>query len=587
MVGPKYVRRLRAAGLPHDRTLRPALRARPHPPEETRSDMTTTTVTEAPAPEVRYSSELVAQFRGDGYWRDESLTQWVKHWADRKPDAVVVTDGDASLSWAELRDQSARFAKALKGLGVVAGDRVQVQLPNWAEFTVVYAGIARIGAVLVPTMPIYRSDEVRYVFQHSAAKVSVVPTTYKGFDHAGMVGALRDEVETLTGIVTVRGRAEGALCFEDVITGPVPSDDELGPVPSADAPHAIMYTSGTESRPKGCTHTFNTMSFTMYGLGQDILGYGPDSVVFMPSPVTHATGLAMGVASPIVAGSAIHLMPAWEAKDGLRRIQEFGCTHTMTATPFVRMALDALTPEDDLSKLEVWASAGAPIPASLLTEFQSALSTTVLLPVYGSSEGLLATACRLDDPADKVLTSDGRPNPGVVMELRAEDGSVVRAGQAGEGEICFGGPGLMLGYWNDPDKTRAAIDEQGLLSTGDVGRFDEDGFMRVTGRIKDIIIRGGTNISAREVEDNLLAHDRVAAVAVVPVPDERLGEIGCAFVVPKGEPPTLEELCTFLRDDRKIAIQKLPEMLRIVDSLPMTATGKVQKFVLKTQLATS
>lgn len=546
--------------------------------------MTTTSSARTPTPEDRYPAELLAQFRSDGYWRDESLAGWVDHWAAAKPDAVFVSDGDESLTWGQLRGQSSRLGAQLRGLGVEPGDRVLVQLPNWSEFVVVYVALARIGAVLVPTMPIYRHDEVRYVLDHSQAKVCFIPTTFRGFDHAAMLAALQPECGGLAAVVTVRGRAEGALALEDLVAGDdVPGEDVLGAPPSADAPHAIIYTSGTEARPKGCHHTFNTFCFTVYGLGQQILGYGPDSVVFMPSPITHATGLAMGVAAPLVLGSAVHLMPVWEPGDGLRRIAAHRCTHTMSATPFVRMALDALDDQVDLSSLRVWASAGAPIPEVLLTEFRDKVPTCTLLPVYGNSEGLLATACRLDDPPVKTVSSDGRPNPGVRMELRDLEGQVVPQGQ--EGEITFGGPGLMLGYWGDPDRTRAAIGSHGLLSTGDLGRLDADGYLRVTGRIKDIIIRGGTNISAREVEDNLLAHPAVAAVAVVGVPDERLGEIACAFVVPKGEAPTLEVLTAFLRDERRIAVQKLPERLRIVEQLPMTATGKIQKFVLKAQAA--
>jgi acyl-CoA synthetase (AMP-forming)/AMP-acid ligase II len=545
--------------------------------------MTTSPAAPAPAPGDRYPVVRTEQFRQQAHWRDESLTQWVDHWAAAKPDAVVVTDGDVGLTWSELRAQSRRLALRLKALGVEPGDRVQVQLPNWAEFVVIYAAIARVGAVLVPTMPIYRHDEVRYVLDHSQARVSFIPTTFRGFDYAEMLATLRPDCPALAAVVTVRGEVEGMLSLAELLSGgEEPSDDELGPPPGADAAHAIIYTSGTEARPKGCHHTFNTFTFTVYGLGEQIMGYTPESVVFMPSPITHATGLAMGVAAPLVLGSAVHLMPVWEPSDGLRRIAEYRCTHTMSATPFVRMALDALTPEVDLSSLRVWASAGAPIPEVLLTEFREKVPTCTLLPVYGNSEALLATACRLDDPPDKTISSDGRPNPGVEMELRDPEGQVVRAGE--EGEITFGGPGLMLGYWNDPEKTRAAIDERGLLATGDLGRFDQDGYLRVTGRIKDIIIRGGTNISAREVEDNLLAHEAVAAVAVVGVPDPRLGEIACAFVVPKGEAPTLEQLCAFLKDERRIAMQKLPEQLRIVDQLPMTATGKIQKFLLKAQV---
>jgi cyclohexanecarboxylate-CoA ligase/acyl-CoA synthetase len=536
------------------------------------------------APSDRYSASTQAKFRADGYWRDESLARWVDHWAAARPGKQVVTDGDTSLTWSELRAQAYRLAKSLRERGIEAGDRVQVQLPNWTEFVIIYTALARIGAVLVPTMPIYRHDEVKYVLTHSGARLSFVPATHRGFDYADMLTTVRDDCPTLLDVITVRGEPGTGTRLEDLTAGAgVPSDDALGPVPSADAAHCIIYTSGTESRPKGCQHTFNTMGFTMYGLGERVMHIGPESVMFMPSPVTHATGLAIGLAAPMILGASIHLMPTWEARDGLRRIAQDRCTHSMTATPFVRMALDALTEDDDLTSMRAWVSAGAPIPESLLREFREKVPSCSLLPVYGNSEGLLATSCRLDDPPEKTVTSDGRLNDGVRMELRDVFGAPVANGD--EGEIAFGGPGLMLGYWDDPEKTDATIGADGLLSTGDMGRFDEDGYLRVTGRIKEIIIRGGTNISAREVEDHLLTHPAVAAVAVVGAPDDRLGEHACAFIVAKGVPPTLADLAEYLRYERKIAVQKLPEELHIVDELPMTATGKVQKFQLVARLA--
>ncbi len=539
------------------------------------------------APQDVYDEATIAGFRAAGYWRDEKLSVAVDRLAVEQPGRILSTDGYGALTAAELREQAYRLAGALLRLGVGPGDRVQVQLPNWNEFIVVYVALARIGAVLVPTMPIYRHDEVQYVLRHSGAKVSVVAGEFRGFDYPAMLSELRESVPSLEHVISVRcGERPGVLRFEDLVAGTgVPNVMELGEPPSADAPHCIIYTSGTESRPKGCLHTLNTITFTVNALGGQVMSMGPDDVMFMPSPITHATGLAMGVIAPLMLGAGIHLMDVWDAAAGMRRIGEHRCTMSMTATPFVQMTLDRVRADPasaaQLATLRCWASAGAPIPEVMLRGWSQEVPGCALLPVYGRSEGLLVTACRLEDSAEHVLSSDGRAFPGVVLEIRDEDGKPAAAGT--EGEICHGGPGLMLGYWHDPELTAAAIDEHGISRSGDLGRVDDDGYLRVTGRIKDMIIRGGLNISAAEVENHLLAHPRVAAAAVVAMPDRRLGEKACAFVVARGEPPTLAELTEFLRTERRIAPQKLPEMLQVVDVLPTTMTGKVQKFLLRDQ----
>ncbi|MFI6093642.1 AMP-binding protein [Streptomyces sp. NPDC051218] len=542
---------------------------------------------QAPRPEDRYDEATIADFRAQGHWRDDILNAYIDQWAAEGPDRVMVTDGYGFLTAAQLQSSAYRLARAMKDLGVTAGDRVQVQLPNWSEFVIAYVAIARIGAVLVPTMPIYRHDEVGHVLKDSGAKVSIIPGEFRKFDYPAMLAEIRTSCPGLEHVITVRsGPRADMLRLEDLITGDdLPTTDELGTPPSADAPHCIIYTSGTESRPKGCLHTLNTLTYTVHALGGTVLGLGADDVMFMPSPVTHATGLAMGVAAPLILGSGIHLMDAWEPKEGLRRIAEHGCTASMTATPFVQMALEALqeSPQaaQQLTSMSRWLCAGAPIPETMLQRWSEHLPRCTLLPVYGRSEGLLVTACSIGDTADEILSSDGRPLPGVLLEIRAPDGSKAPAGQ--EGEICHGGPGLMLGYWNNPNLTDAAIDKRGISASGDLGRLDDAGYLRVTGRIKDLIIRGGTNISAAEVENHLITHPHIAMVAVVAAPDARLGEKACAFIVPRvhGQAPTLEELTTYLRDERRIAIQKLPEMLCVVDEIPMTASGKMQKFALR------
>jgi cyclohexanecarboxylate-CoA ligase/acyl-CoA synthetase len=546
-------------------------------------------------PEDVYDPATTARFRSAGFWRDEVLNASVDRLAATQPDRVIVTDGYTALTAAQLRAQAYRLAAALAGLGVRAGDRVQVQLPNWNEFVVIYVALARIGAVLVPTMPIYRHDEVLYVLRHSGAKVSVVAGEFRGFDYPAMLADLRASVPDLQYVLTVRSDPRpGALRVEDLIAGQavpgasvpdaaVPDSTVLGPPPSADAPHCIIYTSGTESRPKGCLHTLNTITFTVHALGGDVMAMGPDDVIFMPSPVTHATGLAMGVVAPLILGAGIHLMDVWDAEAALERIARYQCTLSMTATPFVQMILDRVLADPAaavlLATMRRWACAGAPIPEVMLRGWSIRVPNGALLPVYGRSEGLLVTACSTGDSPEEVLSSDGRPFSGVVLEIRDEDGKLVPPGT--EGEICHGGPGLMLGYWRAPELTAQSVDAGGVSRSGDLGRVDEAGYLRVTGRLKDMIIRGGVNISATEVENHLLAHRKVAAAAVVAAPDRRLGEKACAFIVARGEPPGLAELTSFLRTERRIAPQKLPEMLQVVESLPTTMSGKVQKFLLR------
>lgn len=537
----------------------------------------------AEASAIRYTTDEMQEFRDRGHWDQTSLHAYVDQWATAAPDRVALTDGHSTLTRGELRAGARRFARALKGLGIQPGDRVQVQLPNWNEFVVIYLAIARLGAVLVPTMPVYRHDEVKYVLQHSGAKISIVTESFRGFGYTDMVREIAPD-SGVEHVIVVRGEATGGhLSFEDLIAGDAdPSDAELGPLPSAETTHAIIYTSGTESRPKGCQHTFATMSFTAHKLANDVFRLTEDDIMFMPTPVTHATGLAAGVMMPLLYGAGIHLVDAWEPHDGMRRIAKYRTTVSIAATPFLQMALAAVAadPTHDLSSMRVWASAGAPIPQSMLEEWRAHIPTCQALPIYGNSEALVVTAMQLGDPEDKVVSSDGRPADGVRLEIRDEDDKAVAPGI--EGEIKFASPGLLLGYWQDPEKTSATIGADGFFASGDLGRLDDEGFLRVTGRIKDLIIRGGINISAREVEENAVTHPSIEAIAAVSMPDQRMGEKVCAFIVPAEDARiTVEELAEYLQTERKIAIQKCPEKVIFIDGLPMTATGKIKKFELR------
>ena len=542
------------------------------------------TTMRATTPSDRYTAEQIDEFRSKGYWEPGSLRDYIDRFAAEDPDRLAVTDGYTELTRAELRARAYRFAVALKALGVGHGDRVQVQLPNWNEYVVIWVALARIGAVLVPTMPVYRDDEVQYVIDQSGATVSIVTPEFRHFDYRSMILGIQSRTPALEHVIVVRGAAsDGVLSFEDMIAGDgVPSDEDLGPAPSPDDLHAIVYTSGTESRPKGCQHTFGTLSYTANALADLVFGLTEDDIMFMPTPITHATGITAGLLTPFIRGAGVHVVDVWEPHDGLDRIERYRTTVSIAATPFLQMALAEVKkhPEHDISSMRIWASAGAPIPEALLRDWRALIPTCIALPVYGNSETMVVTAVRFDDPPEKVVTSDGRSFDGLDLQIRDEEGIPLPAGA--EGEISYTSPGLMLGYWQDAEKTDAAIGPDGYFHTGDLGRLDEDGFLRVTGRIKDLIIRGGLNVSAREVEENSAAHPEIAAIAAVSMPDEKLGERVCAFVVPAGDHRiTVEELDAFLRDDRRIAPQKWPERIIFVDELPITATGKVKKFELR------
>ncbi len=286
---------------------------------------------------------------------------------------------------------------------------------------------------------------------------------------------------------------------------------------------------------------------------------------------------------PLLVGAGSHLMEAWEPDEGLRRIEQYGCTLAVTATPFLQMLMSAYDPaKHDVSSLRGWVCAGSPIPGSIVEKSRDLLGFQTL-SLYGRSENFVTSMCTVDDAPERSSTSDGKAVPGSVVQVVGEDGVEVPRGE--EGDIAYRGPSHMIEYFEDDEQTAALFTSEGYSLSGDLGRMDGDGFVRVTGRLKDIIIRGGMNISAREVEDHLLSHPAVANAAVVGMPDERLGEKVCAYVVLKDSTTSLalDDITAHLREHR-VAVQKLPERLEVVSALPMTATGKIQKHVLRSEL---
>jgi acyl-coenzyme A synthetase/AMP-(fatty) acid ligase len=543
-----------------------------------------------------YTPAQIERFYASGQWADVNFTELLRSRAEANPDKVFLTDGTHTLTFAELYDTSQRLALGLRRHGLTAGDRVAVQLPNWAAFVVIAAALSRIGAVMVPIMPIYRRDEVSYVVSDASVRMAIAPAEFKGFDYLSMFEEIRRDSDTLTTVVAVRaaGDRRAALAerdvtvLEDLIADDVDSaevDAALDIRVHPDDPFVIVYTSGTTSRPKGCVHTFNTYASGARALAV-AFGQTESDVQFGPSPITHTTGLVTSVLIPLIAGASSHLMAEWSPVEGLAAIEKYGCTAAVTATTFLQTLIAAADehPEADLSSLRVWTCAGSPIPAAVVENAKAELPTTSVLSLYGRSENLSTTTCRVQGDPLRAIVSDGAALPGSEVKIVGPDGFEVPRGA--EGDVAYRGPSHMIEYLNRPEETAELFTPEGFSRSGDLGIMDEAGYVRVTGRTKDIVIRGGMNISVREVEDKLADHPDLAALAVVGMPDERLGEKVCCFVVakPGHRAPTVEDLRAYLTD-RGVAIQKTPERVIAVDELPMTATGKIQKHLLRMQVA--
>lgn len=298
-------------------------------------------------------------------------------------------------------------------------------------------------------------------------------------------------------------------------------------------------------------------------------------------------GLALGVMAPTVVGASVHLLDSFEPKMTRQRIGDYNCTGTTRPAPIIRMMLDAYDPSvHDVSRIRFWRLAGAPIPTTLVEEAATKFAGCRVVSVYRSSEVMMATVRRPEDPVERVASSDGRPVPGVEVRIVGKDEQPVGPGV--DGEIRYRDPGRLPEYWRTPELTAAATDDEGWWQTGDLGRLDDERYLRVTGRLKDIIIRGGFNISASQVEEALLAHPKIANMAVVGLPDPTVSERACAAIVPKGESDiTLDKMRDYLTNESKIAIWKVPELIEFLPELPLTATGKIQKFVLRDKFRNS
>jgi cyclohexanecarboxylate-CoA ligase len=529
---------------------------------------------------VRVPPERRERERAAGRWRDRMIDGHVADAAERRPDAPAVVDGDVTLTYAGLERRVRAAAASLQDLGVVRGEVVSWQLPNWHEACVLHQAVLRIGAVSNPIVPIYRQRELAYILKEARSRVFVMPETFRGFSHTGMLAEIRGELPLLEHVVLCRAGKQlergGFGAFEELSSGdrhPVPVDR------TADDPMLLLFTSGTTARPKGAVHTHNTLDYENRSI-IDVYGLTPADVVFMPSPVSHITGLLYGLQLPAMLGTAVVLQDVWEVQQGRRLIERHRCTFTVAATPFLHDLTYRPDPDGfDVSSMRVFACGGADVPPGLIRDARERLGC-VASRLYGSTEFPTLSTTGPDDPPEKGALTDGRVIGDAAFRVVDDDGRPVAVGEVGE--LLVTGPELFLGYRREDDDA-GAFTPDGWFRTGDLVVQDADGYLTISGRKKDIILRGGENISVTEVEGLLFDHPRISEIAIVAMPDPVMAERGCAFVVPRpdaGPPLTLADVADYLIG-KGVAKQKIPERLELVPELPKTQSGKVQKFRLR------
>ena len=536
--------------------------------------------------------EREAEYHRRGWWGDRTLLDDFLTAAIERPEAEAVVSYRVGVSeperhtFADLELASRRCAAALIDLGVGPGDAVSLQLANGWEFPALVYGILRAGAVPNPLVPIFRHRELAFILNRTEASVLVVPDRFRSHDHRAMAEHLRREVPTLEHLVVVGSSPTGdTIDFASEIAGRRWEDErdlatELeARRPAADDLIEIMFTSGTTGEPKGVLHSHNTVRSGGRVLAE-VYGLGADDPCFMASTLAHQTGFGYGMLLPLSMGATVVYQDQWDPDQALEAIEAEEVVWTVSATAF---AMDLVASQREagrsIDRFRYFICGGAPIPPKVVEDSAEVLGAE-LVAVWGMTENMVVTTTRPGDPVELVSDSDGTPVDWMEIRVIDDDGAPVAVGESGR--LQCRGPSQALGYFHRPDLYEAASPDGDWFDTGDVARVRADGGIRIVGRTKDLVIRGGENVPVAEVEDLLLRHPAVAEVAVVAVPDQRLGERACAVVTPADgdEAPTLPVLTSWL-DDAGMARQFWPERLVIMAEMPHTPSGKVQKFKLR------
>ena len=520
---------------------------------------------------------------GTGH-RNTTLAEQAQRLAAERPDDIAIRFCDGgTLTYAQAWERGCALAQGLKQRGLEQGETLSFQLPNGPEAVIVMMAAAIAGLVVNPIVPIYREKETGYILRHAATRVLFIPLSLRGFDYPAMVTKLRADCPDLHHVICTGGTPPpdaGFEAFEDVID--LGSAASITPAAvDPDDTKILLYTSGTTGDPKQVRHSHNTLAAA---LDNGVQGWALDEhdLMLMPSPVTHITGYVNGMEMPFFTATKSLLMAQWDVDLAIDLIETAGATACVSATPFLKELVDSCHAKGKhLPGFRLFACGGASVPPSLIQAAWDTLADCRAVRVYGSTEVPLVTV-GYTAPEERQLAAetDGRI---FNYDVRIVDDTDVDVEPGKEGEILARGPAMMLGY-GDAEQNSQAFTVDGYFRTGDIGRIHGADGIVITDRKKDIIIRGGENIAAREVEETLLASESVAEVAVVAVPHRRLGEGVAACIVPSAGCEVTMEMMNETLKSSGLAKQKWPQHISRYDTLPKTASGKVQKEILRQQL---
>jgi fatty-acyl-CoA synthase len=492
-------------------------------------------------------------------------------------DALVDRASGRRWTYRELADEVNSVALGLLDLGVEKGDRVGIWAPNCAEWTFTQYATAKIGAILVNINPAYRTHELSYVLNQAGIRTLVSARSFKSSDYAAMIDEVRGECPALRDVILI-----GSEEWTDLVMtgrgGSAALLEELQEGLSADEPINIQYTSGTTGFPKGATLSHHNILNNGFFVGE-LCSYTEQDRVCIPVPFYHCFGMVMGNLAATSHGACMVIpAPGFDPKATLEAVAAERCTSLYgVPTMFIAELADPSFAEHDLSSLRTGIMAGSPCPVEVMKQVIERMGMSEVAICYGMTEtSPVSTQTRKDDSIERRVSTVGRVMPHLEVKIvDPETGATLPRGVPGE--FCTRGYSVMLGYWEQPDKTAEAIDAARWMHTGDLGVMDDDGYLNITGRIKDMVIRGGENVYPREIEEFLYTHPDILDAQVIGVPDERYGEELMVWVRMRegAEPLTAEALREFCTG--KLAHYKIPRYVHIVDEFPMTVTGKIRK----------
>ena len=534
--------------------------------------------------DLKINEEKKKEYYEKGCWTHDTIRDvWERQAQANADKEYVADDQDCRMTYGEVDDAASRLAAWLVSQGIKPGDVVTLQFPNWAEFTIAYVACFKAGAVIQSLARNFNGADLTYAMNLVESRAYIGPTSFHGVDYEQQILNIADDIPTLKVIALVDKKAPKQTDLPTVAEIVATTEPLAEKVPiESDQVACLLSTSGTTGKPKEVMLTHNNLLFSERVFVEG-LERTADDVMWMPAPLNHAVGFFHGLVAPMLLGGRSVLMQDFAVKDAIDLINAEGATWSMCSTPFIYDIVKYLDahPDESLPTYVLHSCGGAPVPGALIDRAHN--HDILLCEIFGSTE----SCPHVFVPPSKCVEWNGDwsgiPFPGIEVRYIDEQGNDVAPGV--QGEHISRGPHQFVGYLNEPERTDRALTDDGWWFSGDLGYMDEQGRIRINGRRKEIIIRGGENLSAREIDDNLVGCPGVGESATIGMPDDRLGERICTFVAPLGDTvPTLESVTAYLEGEG-VPKRLWPERIEIIEEIPKTLMGKVRRNVLTDELA--